>query len=196
MPEHRSRPIEILSSEEVSKLLSCISDKCPTGIRNIALVTVLYRSGLRICEALSLDEKDIDFTRSAIRVHRGKGGRARTVGIDVASIDKVRRWARVRRSILGSSHRPMFCTLHGHALSQSYVRKMLKRKATESGLRKRVHPHGMRHTHAAELALEGVPINVISKQLGHSNIATTSHYLDHIAPQQVIEAMRQREWGI
>ena len=58
----------------------------------------------------------------------------------------------------------------------------------------RVHPHGLRHTHAAELAAENVPINVIQAQLGHSNAATTSRYINHIAPQQVISTMRQRTW--
>ena len=58
----------------------------------------------------------------------------------------------------------------------------------------RVHPHGLRHTHAAELAAENVPINVIQAQLGHSNAATTSRYIQHIAPQQLINTIRKREW--
>ena len=59
---------------------------------------------------------------------------------------------------------------------------------------RRDHAHGFRHTHAAQLRSEGVDIGIISKQLGHRSIATTARYLDHIAPQQVIEAMRQRVW--
>lgn len=195
MTERRSRPIEILSVGELETLLSCVGTSCPTAVRNSTLITVLYRSGLRIGEALGLVEKDIDYGCPALRVLRGKGGRARTVGIDAASMKTICRWADLRRRVVGSSRGPLFCTLQGRPLSPSYVRRVLKRKADEAGITKRVHPHGLRHTHAAELASEGVPINIISKQLGHSNIATTSHYLDHIAPQQVIETMRNRGWG-
>jgi integrase len=59
---------------------------------------------------------------------------------------------------------------------------------------KRVHPHGLRHTHAAELVAEGVPVNVIQKQLGHVSLATTDIYLRHIAPADVIAMGRNREW--
>ena len=55
-------------------------------------------------------------------------------------------------------------------------------------------PHGLRHTHAAELAAEGVPSTVIRDQLGHSNLSTTDRYLRHVAPQEVLRAMRRREW--
>ncbi len=65
-----------------------------------------------------------------------------------------------------------------------------------AGIEKRVHAHGLRHTHAAELAREGVPINVIQAQLGHSDLGTTSRYLAHIAPQELIEQMQKREWGL
>ena len=57
-----------------------------------------------------------------------------------------------------------------------------------------MHPHGLRHTGAAELLSEGVDVGIISKQLGHASIAATSRYLDHINPKQVIETMQQRKW--
>jgi integrase len=72
----------------------------------------------------------------------------------------------------------------------------VKRLAAKAGIEKRVHPHGLRHTHAAELAREGVPMNVIQAQLGHSSLATTSRYLAHVAPQHVVEAMKAREWEL
>ncbi|MFG0314666.1 MAG: tyrosine-type recombinase/integrase, partial [Phycisphaerales bacterium] len=78
----------------------------------------------------------------------------------------------------------------------AYVRRMLPRMARRAAIEKRVHAHGLRHTHAAQLASEGVPINVISRQLGHSNVGTTSRYIDHISPTQVIETMRARDWAI
>ena len=70
---------------------------------------------------------------------------------------------------------------------------MLARKA---GIDKRVHFHGLRHAHAHELAREHTPINMIQRQLGHSNVSTTHVYLCKIAPQEVIDAMQAREWSL
>ena len=102
-----------------------------------------------------------------------------------------------KRKALGlKGRRRLFCTLDGRPVQASYVRTLLHRLARKAGIEKRVHPHGLRHTHAAELAAEGVPLNIIQAQLGHSNAATTSRYLDHIAPRQVVETMRKREWRV
>ncbi len=79
-------------------------------------------------------------------------------------------------------------------MGDAYVRVLLPRLARKADIEKRVHAHGLRHTHAAQLRAEGVDIGIISKQLGHRSIATTARYLDHIAPQQVIETIRQRTW--
>ena len=76
------------------------------------------------------------------------------------------------------------------------MRALMPRLARRAGIEKRVHAHGLRHTHAAELALEGQPMNLIQAQLGHSSLATTSRYLAHIAPAQLIEAMRVRAWSL
>ena len=74
------------------------------------------------------------------------------------------------------------------------MRVLIPRLARAAGIPKRVHAHGLRHTHAAELRAEGVDIGIISRQLGHRSIATTATYLDHIAPVAVTEAMRGRSW--
>ena len=79
-------------------------------------------------------------------------------------------------------------------MSDSYVRVMLKRLAARAGIDKRVHAHGPRHTHAAQLRAEGIDIAIISRQLGHASISTTARYLDHIAPTAVIDAIRNRTW--
>ncbi|HJQ83494.1 MAG TPA: tyrosine-type recombinase/integrase [Candidatus Binatia bacterium] len=86
----------------------------------------------------------------------------------------------------------MFCTLKGGRVATAYVRALMPRLARRAGIEKRVHAHGLRHTHAAELAMEGKPVNLIQAQLGHASLAVTSAYLAHIAPAQLIEAMRTR----
>jgi site-specific recombinase XerD len=92
------------------------------------------------------------------------------------------------------SSAPLICTREGGRLSDAFVRRLMKRLAAKAGLDRRVHAHGLRHTHAAQLRAEGIDIGIISKQLGHRSILTTIRYLDHIAPVQVVKAMREREW--
>jgi site-specific recombinase XerD len=190
----RRLPPEILTDGEVCRLLDACDGRSATGVRNQALIAVLYRAGLRISEALHLWPKDIDLESGSIRVLRGKGGRARTVGIDPIAGGMVGRWLAVRDELGLGSGQPVFCTLAGARMGDAYVRVLLPRLARKAGIDKRVHAHGLRHTHAAQLRAEGVDIGIISKQLGHRSIATTARYLDHIAPQQVIEAIRRRPW--
>ena len=189
-------PPEILTDHEVQNLVRACSSRSPTGIRNRSLIVVLYRGGLRIAEALALRPKDVDCAEGTIRILHGKGNKARTVAIDPEACAVLERWLDVRTRRRISGRRRLFCTLEGKPMHPNYVRSLLVRKADQAGIEKRVHPHGLRHTMAAELAAEGVPINVIQRALGHSSAATTSRYIDHIAPQQVIEAMRSRTWTV
>jgi len=196
MPE--KRPIDILTPSEVRRLISQCSTRAPTGIRDAALIAVLYRCGLRIGEALALYERDINGERGTIRVHNGKGHKPRTVGLDGTAFGLIDRWMR-KKDHLGLHPRttPLFCTLKGDPIaSQSNIRDMLKRRAKKAGIDKRVHPHSLRHTHAMELiADEKTPLNALQKQLGHSSLATTSAYVDHLGADDVIEIGRERsEW--
>jgi integrase/recombinase XerD len=188
-------PPEPLTNQEVIRLIAACSSRAPTGIRNAALVAVLWRCGLRIGECLSLHPKDIDVEKGTVSVLRGKGQKHRIVGIDIQALAMVQRWLDIRASLGINGKSRLFCTLKGKPMSQDYVRQLLPRLGKKAGIEKRVHAHGLRHTHASELRSENVDIGIISKQLGHSSISTTSRYLDHISPQDVIDAMKNREWG-
>ena len=197
-PSNKGRrfPAELLSPEEVRALLRACSARAPTGIRNRALIAVLYRGGLRISEALALHAKDVDQSAGTVTVLHGKGDQRRTVGMDPAAFALLERWLDKRRGLGLSARRPVFCTLRGEPIDSSYVRRLLPRLAVKAGVEKRVHPHGLRHAHAAELAAEGVPVNVVQQQLGHGSLATTDRYLRHIAPAERVAAMRAREWAV
>ncbi len=190
----RRLPPEVLTDEEVCALMRVCGCFTPTGGRNRALIALLYRTGLRINEALSLYPKDLELADGSVRVLHGKGGRSRTVGLDPGAAAVLVRWLGVRLQIGLGGRQPVFCTLRGNPMAAAYVRIMLKRLAARAGIEKRVHAHGLRHTHAAQLRAEGVDIGIISRQLGHSNLGTTIRYLDHIAPRAVIEAMQRRSW--
>jgi site-specific recombinase XerD len=190
----RRYPAELLTEDEIRALIRACSARAPTGIRNRALIAVLYRGGLRISEALALHPKDVDQATGTVVVLHGKGDQRRAVGMDPAAFALIERWLDKRQALGLSGRRPIFCTLASAPLDSSYVRRLLPRLAARAGIDKRVHAHGFRHAHAAELVAEGVPVNVIQQQLGHGSLATTDRYLRHIAPHQRIEAMRARAW--
>ncbi len=189
-------PVEVLSDAEVKSLIGACSRRSPSGIRNRALIVVMYRGGLRVSEALKLRPKDIDADLGTVRILNGKGGRSRVVGLDPEAFAVIERWLAVRAKNGINGRAPVFSTLQGRPLAPEYVRNFLKRMAEKASIEKRVHPHGLRHSHAAQLAQEGVPMNVIQAQLGHSNLATTSRYLAHVSPTAVIEAMQARKWEL
>lgn len=187
-------PVEILTNEEVGKLILACSNRAPTGIRNRALIVCLWRCGLRVSEALALRPKDIDSKAGTIRVLHGKGNKARVCGIDPQGLAVIQRWLD-RRAELGITGRsPAFCTLDGSGIASVYVRNLLRRLGSKAGIEKRVHPHGLRHTHASELRQEGIDIGIICRQLGHANTAVTARYLDHVCPKSVVETMQNRVW--
>ena len=188
----RKFPAEVLTTGEVAALISGCSPKAPTGIRNRALVWLLYRSGLRVSEALALRRADADLTRHTLRVLHGKGDKATTRGFHPSATDALARWTDTRKA-LGIRGGTLFCTLSGGPLSDRYVRNLLHRLAARAGIAKRVHPHGLRHTYAAELEMSGMPVSRISKLLGHSSIAVTSRYLDHLTNGQAITALEEAD---
>ncbi len=149
-PPNKGRrfPPEILTEDEARQLIRTTSSRAPTGIRNRALLVVMYRGGLRLGEALALKAADVDFRASTIRVLHGKGDRSRVVGLDPGAMALVDRWVE-KRAQLGIRTRALFCTLAGE-LDPSYVRKLLARLAGKAGIEKRVNP-----SCAAALACRG-----------------------------------------
>ncbi len=190
----RRRPPEVLAEAEASALLKACSTRAPTGVRNRALIAVLWRCGLRISEALSLELRDVDLQAGTVRVRHGKGDRSRTVGLDEQTTALLGRWLDRRRQLSPGARGPIFCTLQGGRIDSSYVRRLLPRLARKAGIDRRVHAHGLRHTYDAELAREGTAINVIRDALGHTSLAVTDRYLRDVAPTHVIDTMRARRW--
>ena len=190
----RRFPPEILTDGEVRSLMEACGGYRPTAVRNRALIALLYRGGLRISEALHLYPKDIDLEHGAVRVLFAKGGKYRTVGLDAGAVAVLQAWLAARSRWKLNGVHPVFCSQSGLAITDGYVRQLLPRLGQRASVLKRIHAHGFRHTHAAQLREEGVDIGIISKQLGHTSIATTARYLDHIAPLAVVSAIRSRTW--
>ena len=163
------------------------------GSRLRGLIIVLWRAGLRISEALALTESDLEVNRGSMLVRRGKGGRRREVGMDDWAWDQLRPWLETRASFPVGS---LFCVINGPTCggpwSSSQVRIALRRTSAHAGVRRRFAPHQLRHAHAVEMAREGVPLNVIQRQLGHANLGVTSIYLQGIDSGEIIETVRTR----
>ncbi len=185
-------PIEVLTRDEIEALLEACGQEKWTDRRNYALLVLLWRTGLRIAEALALRPCDVDLERGAIRVLRSKGGRARTVGIDRIGLGTIQGWMQERRGMGYSSGEVLFITRSGLPLSQGYLRRKIPELARAARIHKRVHAHGLRHTHASELRAEGVDIAVIKRQLGHRSLLTTIEYLDHLEPALALISIHQR----
>ena len=192
----RKLPPEPLNPDEVKGLIRVCSKRAATGVRNRALIAVLYRAGLRISEALALYPKDLDPANSTIRVLHGKGDHDRVVGLDAGAWAILEVWLERRAAAGINGHARVLCTLKGKPVKPAYVRGLLPRLARKAGIDKRVHAHGLRHTHAYELAGEGTPIHLIQAQLGHSSVATTDRYIKHLNPSAVVEAMKARTWSL
>lgn len=195
----RKFPAEPLTRDEVLQLLRAASRRSASGIRMRAHIAVLWGAGLRLQESLDLYPRDLDTAAQTVRVRQGKGRRARLVGIDVTSCALLDRWLDERRQLGLTARHPLFATYSaarsfGQPLSQQYVRAALKRLGARAGLEKRIHPHGLRHSLASDMADTGAPLRTIQHQLGHLSAATTDRYLHTIRPTELIDHMREREW--
>jgi site-specific recombinase XerD len=163
------------------------------GLRMRALIAVLWRAGLRISEALALNETDIDTARGSLLIRHGKGDKRREAGMDQFGFEQLAAWMAHRVSLPVG---PLFCVIDGPTRGRRWAataaRCELRQLAAEAGVRRRFAPHQLRHAHAVELAREGVAVNIIQRQLGHTDLGTTSTYLQGIDPSEIIDAVRSR----
>jgi site-specific recombinase XerC len=164
------------------------------GRRLRGLIVVLWRAGLRSCEALALTEADLDQRRGSLLVRRGKGGRRREVGMDDWAFEQLAPWLKARVHLPVG---PLFCVVtgptRGRPWSAAAARTELRRVARHAGVRRRFAPHQLRHAHAVEMAREGVPLIVIQRQLGqHTNLGITSIYLQGIDNTEIIDTVHAR----
>jgi site-specific recombinase XerD len=178
--------------EEIVVVMRAAGDT-PHGRRLRALIVVLWRAGLRIHEALALSEADLDRRRGSVLVRRGEGGRRREVGMDEWAWEQLQPWTAVRLELpVGPLFRVINGPTRGRTWSSASARAHLRATAADAGVRRRFAPHQLRHAHAVEMAHEGVPLIVIQRQLGHSNLGITSIYLQGIDNAEIIDTVHSR----
>lgn len=175
------RPIHVLEPHEVYALCD-EAGSSPCGLLSAAIISTLYCSGLRVSEVLALrphhiQERD---THVLVQVENGKGGRA---GWSMLMPDRgqLRAWLSYRATLKLPADAPLFCSIshgtQGNPIHRSHVGKVMTRLGRRAGITKRVHPHGLRHTHSVHLYAAGAPQSAIQDQLRHRDPETTRRYL-------------------
>lgn len=165
----RRRPLLTLNSSEQAALYRQPNQKAPTGLRNLCILMLMLKTGLRSGEIINLMEEDIDWKEGKITLPESGAAKKRTLWLDEELLGLLKRW----RSIKAAGRRYFFTTLKGNRLHDRYLREMVKRLARKAGIKKDVHPHLLRSTFASNLLLDSNDITLVQKALGHRDISTT-----------------------
>jgi len=184
---------KVLSREEVAKMLSAPNVKCPTGLRNRAILQIMYGAGLRVSEVCNLSVSDVDLTTCLVYVQQGKNSKDRYVPLDDETIKWCKNWLAIK-----PDSEYFFCTLEGGKMSDRYIREVCYRISKKKGVyvndnhcKKKVSPHVFRHTCATELLEEGFNIREVQQILGHDDLNTTMIYTA-VRPEALVAKMRNR----
>lgn len=179
---------EILTSEEVERLLNAPSENSFSGKRDKAILEVLYASGLRVSELCQLDINDVN--DEYVRVV-GKGGKERHVPIGKKAIEAVDEFLLHYRHHYNSEHcKALFLTEKGKRVDRVLIWKIIKIYAKKCAISKNISPHTLRHSFATHLLENGADLRVIQEMLGHASIATTDRYT-HISNQHLKAAFEK-----
>lgn len=170
---------EVLSVEEIDSIISVIDVSKPEGIRDRAIIEVLYGCGLRISELCNLRISQLYLEDKYIRV-KGKGSKERLVPIEGVAIDRVREWlvTRMGCKVKPSEEDYVFVSLtRGSRLSRISLFVYIKDYAERAGIKKNISPHTFRHSFATHLLEGGANLRAIQMMLGHEDISTTEIYM-------------------
>ena len=181
-----------LGHKEAERLLEAPDDTTPLGMRDKAILEMLYGCGIRLAEIQSMDAGDIDLGQRSVYV-RGKGDKERQVLFGRPAEEALVRYLNEGRPLLadvaepGSRPDALFLNRYGKRLSRRSIETLVKRYSAAAGTRGDVHPHTLRHTFATHMLEGGADLRVIQELLGHSSPQTTQIYT-HITKAEALEA--------
>jgi tyrosine recombinase XerC len=178
-PKRERRLPSFLSEEEVSALVVAPESDRPQGLRNRALLELLYAAGVRVGEVFNLNVADLELSPDGglLRV-RGKGNKQRVVLVGRPAARALKRYLRHGRPRLAKGpQEALFLNRDGERLSMRAVQTIVRKAALASGLDKRAHPHLLRHTFATHMLDGGADLRVVQELMGHANANTTQVYL-------------------
>lgn len=174
-----------LTEEDVERLLAAPDVSRPLGLRNRAMLEVLYASGLRVSELVTLTLPQLSLDMGVVRV-LGKGGKERLAPLGEEALEWVRRHlAEARPALLGGrTSDDLFVTARGAPMTRQAFWHLIKRHAKAAGIVKPLSPHTLRHAFATHLLNHGADLRVVQLLLGHSDISTTQIYT-HVARERL-----------
>jgi integrase/recombinase XerD len=184
-PRSRARLPQVLSRDEVARLLAQPRGGSPTALRDRALLETMYACGLRASEVIALALPDLDLAVGILRT-RGKGSKERIVPIGSKAIESLRSYLeRARPRLVGLREETrVFVNLRGGALSRQGLYKIVQRHARSAGLDSSMSPHTLRHTFATHLLAGGCDLRSLQEMLGHADIGTTQIYT-HLSTERL-----------
>ncbi|HLR42122.1 MAG TPA: site-specific tyrosine recombinase XerD [Pseudogracilibacillus sp.] len=181
----------ILSANEVDKLLQ-IRATTPLAIRNKAMLELMYATGLRVTELVSLEVTDVHLAMGFVRCI-GKGSKERIIPLGDIAKEATEAYLLDARPILlkkNQNEKKLFVNHHGRSLSRQGFWKIIKSVARESGLTKEITPHMLRHSFATHLLENGADLRAVQEMLGHADISTTQIYT-HITKTRLKDMYEQ-----
>lgn len=192
MPQLEQKLPKVLSIEEVDALIAAPDRSKPQGIRDVAMLELLYASGMRISELIELDLEDVHLTMGFVRVF-GKGGKERIVPLGRGALNAVSKYLeRARYELQGSYPKTsaLFINQRGKRLTRQGCWKLIKQHAQTANIQKELTPHVLRHSFATHLIENGADLRAVQEMLGHADISTTQIYT-HISKTRLSEVYKQ-----
>lgn len=186
MPKYLQNDPVYLTEREVDALLNAPDESTPEGLRDRAMIELLYATGLRVSELVGLGVRDVDLDSGCITAH-GKGGKDRVIPMGEYANAWIRRYLDVSRPALmhdGDESAVLFTTRRGGGMTRQGFWKNLKRYALVAGIKKDLSPHKLRHTFATHLISHGADLLAVQEMLGHADISSTQIYT-HVSRERM-----------
>lgn len=191
-PKKQQRLPDTLSLEEVEQLIETPDTKELLGLRDRAILEVMYATGLRVSELIGLKLKDLHLSIGLLQT-LGKGDKERIVPLGDYAIEWLGRYLDEARPLLTTKHPEedhLFVNHHGTGLSRQGIWKNLKQIVRQAGITKTVTPHTLRHSFATHLLENGADLRTVQELLGHADISTTQIYT-HITKKRMTDVYKE-----
>lgn len=175
---------EVLTVDEVLKMINSLQGNDPIKIRNLALIETIYGSGLRVSELLNLRVFDVHLTAKYVKIIT-KGNKERNVPLGDMSIKALREYiTKGRAQLLKKENNYLFVNQYGNKLSRQGFYKLLQKISSDVNIKKKISPHTLRHSFATHLLENGIDLKTLQDLLGHEDISTTQIYT-HISKKHL-----------
>ncbi len=186
LPKEGLKLPDVLSVEDVKLLLNTPNTKKPIGIRDAAMLELLYGTGTRVSELINLKLQNVNMEACFVRIF-GKGSKERVVPMGLYAKEKIDRYIKESRPLLLKKNvsQHLFVSRLGKAMTRQSFWKLLKQYGQQTGIKKKITPHSLRHSFASHLLEGGADLRAVQVMLGHVDISTTQIYT-HVARKHLV----------